>query len=83
MTNILVQFSREFVWMVVIGFAVASPLAWLLMDQWLQEFAHRIDIEWWMFAGGGVVALTIAVVTVSFHSLQVGTANPVNSLRNE
>ncbi|MEI9920978.1 MAG: ABC transporter permease [Bacteroidota bacterium] len=83
LSNILIQFSREFVWMVVIGFAVASPLAWLMMDQWLQEFAHRIDIEWWMFAGGGVLALTIAVLTVSFHSLQVGTANPVDSLRNE
>jgi len=83
LSNIVGQFSREFIWMVVIGFAVASPLAWIMMEQWLQEFAHRIEIGWWMFAAGGTLSLAIAIATVSFHSIQVGTANPVDSLRNE
>lgn len=83
LSHIVSQFSREFVWMVIIGFILAAPIAWMLMDQWLQGFASHIQIGWWMFAAGGSLALTIALATVSFHSLQVGTANPVDSLRNE
>jgi putative ABC transport system permease protein len=82
-SHIVSQFSREFVWMVVIGFFIASPIAWMIMRQWLQEFANHIDIAWWMFAAGGGLALAIALATVSFHSVKVGTANPVDSLKNE
>jgi putative ABC transport system permease protein len=83
LTHILSQFSKEFVWMVVIGFVVAAPLAYIIMERWLSEFPFRTDITWWMFASGGALALFIALATVSFHSLKAGMANPVDSLRNE
>lgn len=83
LSHILSQFSKEFVWMVIIGFVVAAPVAYTIMESWLSEFPYRIYMTWWMFAGGGAIALLIALATVSFHSLKVGIANPVDSLRNE
>jgi ABC-type antimicrobial peptide transport system permease subunit len=83
LTHVLSQFSREFVLMVIIGFVLAAPVAYMLMERWLSEFPYRIEISWWMFASGGGIALVIALATVSFHSLRVGMANPVDSLRNE
>jgi putative ABC transport system permease protein len=83
LSHILSQFSKEFVLMVIVGFVLASPAAYIVMKRWLSDFAFQIDIEWWMFASGGVLALIIALATVSFHSLKVGMADPVDSLRNE
>jgi ABC-type antimicrobial peptide transport system permease subunit len=83
LAHVVSQFSREFVWMVIIGFVVAAPVAYVVMERWLSEFVYRIDITWWMFAMGGAIALLIALATVSFHSLRLGMSNPVDSLRNE
>ncbi|HVW62722.1 MAG TPA: ABC transporter permease [Puia sp.] len=73
--------SWEFLLLVLIAFVVASPLAWWAMHQWLQNFAYHIDIGWWVFILAGIMALLIALLTVSFQALKVAVANPVKSLR--
>ncbi|MBJ7879848.1 ABC transporter permease [Gelidibacter salicanalis] len=75
--------SKEFIILVGIAFLIASPIAWYGMHKWLQDFAYRIDIEWWVFALAGVSALGIALVTVSFQAIKAALANPVKSLRTE
>lgn len=75
--------SKDFLRLVLIAFVVAVPVAWYLMHKWLQDFAFRIDIPWWMFAMAGFVVLFIALSTVSYQSIKAANANPVNSLRRE
>ena len=75
--------ARDFVKLVVIAIVLATPLAWYFMQQWLTDFAYHIEIRWWMFAIAGAVALSVALLTVSFQSLKAALANPVKSLRNE
>ena len=75
--------SREFIRMVVIAFVIGAPLAWYLANSWLQEFAYRIDISWWMFALAGGVTILIAFLTVVFLAVKAALANPVVALRNE
>ncbi len=75
--------SREFLLLVLIAFLVASPLAWWAMHQWLRNFAYHINVEWWVFLLAGMMALFIALLTVSFQALKVAVANPVKSLRAE
>ncbi len=75
--------SKDFVKLVVVAFLLTSPIAWYCMHQWLQDFAYRIDISWWIFAVAGLSSLTIALITVSFQALKAAVANPVNALRNE
>jgi putative ABC transport system permease protein len=75
--------SNDFLWMVLAAFVIASPLSWWAMNKWLQNFAYRIDISWWIFALAGVIAIIIAIVTVCFQSIKAAIANPVNSLRSE
>lgn len=75
--------SKEFIILVGIAFLIASPLAWYGMHKWLQDFAYRIDIEWWVFALAGISALGIALITVSFQAIKAAMANPVKSLRTE
>ncbi|WP_234736890.1 ABC transporter permease [Tellurirhabdus bombi] len=76
-------FSLDFVKLVVIGFVLASPLAWYVMSDWLEDFAYKIDIKWWMFGLAGLLAVSIALLTVSFQSIRAATRNPVKSLRAE
>ncbi|MBD1365996.1 ABC transporter permease [Mucilaginibacter sp. ZT4R22] len=80
---IVAMLSKDFVKLVVISIAVASPLAWYCMHLWLQDFAYRINIQWWVIAAAGLTAILIAVVTVSFQAIKAALANPVNSLKNE
>jgi putative ABC transport system permease protein len=75
--------SKEFLKLVLLSFLIASPIAWWVMHNWLQNFAYRINIQWWMFASAGLLAIIIAIITVSYHALKAAIANPVNSLRSE
>ncbi|SEJ04679.1 duplicated orphan permease [Dyadobacter sp. SG02] len=75
--------SKDFLKLVVMAIILASPVAWYIMKQWLQGFAYQIDIEWWMFALAGVIAVLIAVFTISFQSIKAAMVNPVRSLRSE
>jgi putative ABC transport system permease protein len=81
--NIVYLFSKEFIILIVIAFAVATPGAWYFMHNWLQNYAYRIKISWWLFAAGGIVAIIIAVATISFHLIKAAFANPVKSLRSQ
>ncbi|GAB3729939.1 ABC transporter permease [Spirosoma lituiforme] len=81
--NIFGLFSFEFVRLVLVALVLSSPIAWYVMNQWLQTFAYKIDIEWWMFALAGLLAVGIALLTVSFQSIKAALMNPVKSLRSE
>ncbi len=82
-TSIAALLSKDFLKLVIIAMVIAIPLAWYFMRQWLQDFAYRIDIGWWVFAATGIVAVLIASITVSFQAVKAGLANPVKSLRTE
>ena len=75
--------SKDFIKLVFIAVAVATPVAWWAMNKWLQDFAYRINIQWWMLAIAGLAAVLIAVITISFQSIKAAIANPVKSLRSE
>ncbi len=75
--------SREFLMLVVIALLIATPITWYGMNRWLQDFAYRTTISWWIFFAAGLIATTIALITVSFNALKAAIANPVKSLRNE
>jgi len=81
--SIVALLSKEFLKPVLIAIVVASPLAWYAMDAWLQDFAYRIDIAWWVFALAGFLSIAIALLTVSFQSIRAALMNPVKSLRSE
>jgi putative ABC transport system permease protein len=81
--QIVAMMSAEFVKLVLIAFVIAAPIAWWSMNKWLQGFAFRIDISWLVFALAGIVAMAIALVTVSFESVKSAMGNPVDSLRSE
>ena len=68
---------------VIIAFLISTPLAWWAMNNWLQNFAYRTTISWWVFAIAGLSALSIALITVSFQSIKTAIANPVKTLRAE
>jgi putative ABC transport system permease protein len=82
-TGLTGMLAKDFLKWVLIAIALASPLAWYFMNQWLADFAYRIQLQWWMFAVAGIGALTIAFLTVSFQSVRAALANPVKSLRSE
>jgi len=82
-TNIAALLSIDFVKLVFVAIIISSPIAWWFMDKWLQSFAYRIDISWWIFILSGVVAVTIAIITVSFQAIKAAVMNPVESLRTE
>jgi putative ABC transport system permease protein len=81
--SVVYIFSKEFIILVTIGFVIASPIAWYFMDRWLQDYVYRINISWWIFLMGGISAVIIALVTVSFQAIKAAVANPVKSLRTE
>jgi len=68
---------------VLVAFVIACPIAYFAMNRWLQDFAYRIDISWWVFVLAGGLALVIALVTVSTQAIRAALANPVESLRYE
>jgi putative ABC transport system permease protein len=75
--------SRGFLGMVGLSFLIAAPLSWWLMNRWLDDFAYRIQISWWMFALVGLTAVVVALVTIGFQVLKAARANPVDALRAE
>ncbi|MBS1662805.1 MAG: ABC transporter permease [Bacteroidetes bacterium] len=81
--GIVAMLSRDFVRLVTVAILVASPLAWFAMNKWLQDFAYRVEVPWWLFPVAGFLALLIAVVTASFQAIKAALANPVKSLRSE
>jgi putative ABC transport system permease protein len=81
--EIMVMLNKEFTKWVAIAFIIAVPVSWYVMDKWLQNFAYRTEMSWWIFAGGGLLALVIALATVSWQSWKAATKNPVEALRYE
>jgi len=81
--NIVGMLSKDFLKLVIIASLIAFPVAWWLMNKWLQDFAYRINIQWWVFILAGCIALTVAAITISFQSIKAALANPVKSLRSE
>lgn len=82
-SGIVQLLSSDFVKLVLIGITIALPLAWWAMNNWLEDFAYSIDIQWWMFAAAGMTAIAIALATVGFQAIKAAVANPVESLRTE
>ncbi|HEX5153780.1 MAG TPA: FtsX-like permease family protein [Parafilimonas sp.] len=82
-SGIITLVSKEFLKPVIIAFLIAAPLGWWMMNTWLQNYAYRVKVEWWVFVIAGVAALLITMITVSFQSIKAALANPVKSLRTE
>jgi putative ABC transport system permease protein len=82
-TQIFVLLSTDFTKMVLLAIVLAAPISYFLIQMWLENFAFRIDLEWWFFAGAGVAALVIAWLTVSIQSFKAAASNPTSCLRNE
>ncbi len=81
--NITGLLAKDFLKLVLLAIVIASPIAWYVMNQWLSDFAYRIEISWWMFAAAGALALLIAFLTVGFQSVKAALANPARSLKSE
>jgi putative ABC transport system permease protein len=82
-SSITAMLSKDFMKLVIISIVIASPLAYWVMTKWLQDFAYRISITWWMIGVAGCAAIIIALITISFQSIKAAIANPVKSLRTE
>ncbi|RYY33434.1 MAG: ABC transporter permease [Sphingobacteriaceae bacterium] len=82
-TRIVAMLSADFVKLVILAIAIAAPIAGYIMAQWLQDFAYRIALSWWIFAIAGLSAILISVLTISFQAIKAAVANPVKSLRSE
>jgi putative ABC transport system permease protein len=83
MQRLVLMLSTDFLKLVVIALVIASPIAWYFMNKWLQDFAYRINIDWWIFAVAGLLSMLIAFLTVGFQAVKGAKANPVKSLRSE
>jgi ABC-type antimicrobial peptide transport system permease subunit len=82
-TNIISILSKDFVRLVLIAFVIATPIAWWATYKWLQDFAYKINMSWWVFALCGFALLLIALITLSIQTIKAAIANPVKSLRTE
>jgi putative ABC transport system permease protein len=83
LSQIIILFSTDFIELIVIAFCIAGPLAWFAMDSWLQDFAYKLPLTWWIFVLAGVVAILIALLTISMQAFKTASTNPVISLRSE
>ncbi|GAB2518506.1 ABC transporter permease [Spirosoma aerophilum] len=81
--SIIALLSKDFLKLVLIAICLAVPVAWFAMHRWLQDFAYRIDLEWWVFALAGLLAVAIALLTISFQSIKAALMDPVKSLKTE
>ncbi|MGB8191122.1 MAG: ABC transporter permease [Chitinophagaceae bacterium] len=81
--GIVMLLSKDFLKLVMIALVIASPLAWYFMNSWLQDYAYRVNISWWIFIAAGLLAVLITLVTIGFQAIKAAVANPVKSLRTE
>jgi len=81
--DMMALLSKDFVILVVISIAIATPLAWWGMNNWLQDYTYRVSLQWWLFAAAGIAALCIALATVSFQAFRAAIANPAENLKSE
>lgn len=81
--NITQLISADFIKLILVSIVIAAPVTWYYMNEWLKNFAYRIEISWWIFVGGGIVSVLIALITISIQTVKAANANPVNSLRSE
>lgn len=81
--NLVMLLSSDFIRLLVIAICIATPLSWIAMNKWLDNFAYHIEPKWWMFAFAGLSAVVIALITVSYQTFKAAKANPVDSLRDE
>jgi putative ABC transport system permease protein len=81
--QIVTALSTDFIKLVAIALIIATPLAYIAANKWLQNYPYRIEMSWWLFASAGVLVILIALFTVSFQSIKAAVANPVKSLRTE
>ncbi|PWU01253.1 MAG: cell division protein FtsX [Bacteroidetes bacterium] len=82
-SGIVSLLSKDFLKLVFVAFIIACPVAWFVMNKWLQEFAYRTQINWWIFVSAAFIAIIITIITISFQAIKAALANPVNSLRSE
>jgi putative ABC transport system permease protein len=82
-TEVMVMLNKDFVKWVAIAFIIATPIAWFAMNKWLQNFAYKTELSWWIFAMAGILAMGIALITVSYQSWRAARRNPVEALRYE
>ena len=82
-TGIILLLSKDFIKLVLLAIIIASPVAWYIMHLWLQDFAYRINISWWIFVSAGLLSLIIALLVIGFQTVRSAIANPANSLRTE
>jgi len=81
--NIVTLISKDFLKLVLVAFVIATPIAYYLMSKWLEDFAYKTDLSWWIFALAGIVSLVIAFLTVSYQAIRAALMNPVKSLKTE
>ncbi len=81
--EVMLLLNKEFIWTVVIAFVIATPIAYYAMNKWLENFAYKTALSWWVFALAGLSALVIALLTVSWQSWRAASRNPVEALRYE
>jgi putative ABC transport system permease protein len=82
-SGITTMLSKDFLKLVILSIVIASPFAYWAMTKWLQDYAYRISIAWWMIAVAGFAAIVIALITITFQTIKAAIANPVKSLRTE
>jgi ABC-type antimicrobial peptide transport system permease subunit len=82
-SSIIILLSKEFLILVLISIVIASPVAWLMMNKWLANYAYRTDIPWWLFVVVGGISLVIALLTVGFQAIRAATENPVKAIKSE
>jgi ABC-type antimicrobial peptide transport system permease subunit len=83
LSQLMGLFAADFLKLIIIAFVIAAPLGWFAMHSWLQDFAYRIDLSWWIFILAGISSVMIALFTLSYEAFKAAVANPVKSLRSE
>jgi putative ABC transport system permease protein len=81
--RIVTLLSKDFILLVIVASVIAFPVAWWALSKWMEDFAYRIDIPWWIFITAAILALVVALVTVSVQAIKAALTNPVKSLRTE